>query len=109
VRWLSEHPLKVAKVILVAPWIDPEDELETGNTFFDFSIDSKLANRTENGITVFSSTNDHSSVITSVENIKSSVEDVFVREYQNAGHFCARDGYKEFPDLLQEVLKAYTI
>jgi predicted alpha/beta hydrolase family esterase len=41
VRWLSEHKdIKVASVVLVAPWLDPLNELK--DDFFDFEIDSEL-------------------------------------------------------------------
>ncbi len=43
-RYLSENKnLKPGKVILIAPWIDPEHQLTTG--FFDFEIDPTLSDR----------------------------------------------------------------
>ena len=38
VRWLSEHPTEqVGKVVLVAPWMDPEhEEREQVTNFFDY-------------------------------------------------------------------------
>src|SRR5437868_5157085 len=46
VRYLSEHQnLLVGRVVLVAPWLDPDHD-ETGD-FFDFTPDKKLAGRTK--------------------------------------------------------------
>ena len=36
-RWLSENKIKIDKLILVAPWLDPERSKTTD--FFDFEID----------------------------------------------------------------------
>src|SRR6266702_4796496 len=64
VRWLSERPdIRVGKVILVAPWLDP-DRSNTTN-FFEFTIDSKIIERTK-GVTIFNSDNDSESVHRSV-------------------------------------------
>jgi predicted alpha/beta hydrolase family esterase len=64
VRWLSENKdTKVGKVVLVAPWINPDDdpESETGD-FFKFEIDKNFPTRTA-GVTIFSSDNDYDSVV----------------------------------------------
>src|SRR5581483_6503869 len=68
VRWLSENKdKKVAKIVLVAPWLNPDQansdipsEFDTGN-FFEFKIDSSILSRTR-GITIFGSDNDFSDV-----------------------------------------------
>lgn len=44
VRYLSENTVKVGKVVLVAPWIDPDHYLDTG--MFDFKIDENIVQRT---------------------------------------------------------------
>ncbi len=65
VRYLSEHPqLQVGKVVLVAPWLDPNNIRQT--TFFDFQYDPCVAARTQ-GLTIFSSTTDHPGIHWSVE------------------------------------------
>ncbi|MEX0652068.1 MAG: alpha/beta fold hydrolase [Candidatus Paceibacterota bacterium] len=38
-RWLSENKINVGKLVLVAPWIDPINELGDENNFFDFERD----------------------------------------------------------------------
>lgn len=100
VRYLSEEDVQVGKVVLVAPWVDPEKSLETG--MFEFSIDENIVSKTQ-GITIFSSTNDMDTVQKSVELIKSKVHDMKVVEFENAGHFCYDDmGTGAFPELLAQ-------
>ncbi|HAV14869.1 MAG TPA: hypothetical protein DCX25_00890 [Candidatus Pacebacteria bacterium] len=61
IKYLSIHKkLKVNKVILVAPWLDP-DHNRTKDFFDDFKIDSDLVSRTK-GVTIFCSDNDQESV-----------------------------------------------
>lgn len=100
VRYLSENEVKVAKVVLVAPWIDPESILDTG--MFDFLINENIVSKTR-GITMFSSTNDDVQVQKSVKMIEGIVKDIKVIEFKDAGHFCYGDmGTEVFPELLEE-------
>ncbi|MCC7436279.1 alpha/beta hydrolase [Candidatus Nomurabacteria bacterium] len=104
VRYFSEHPeLHSKKIILVAPWIDPEPhELDTG--FFDFEIDKNLTNRTE--LVVFYSTDDDEVCVKSAEIIKENLPNGIYHEFSDKGHFTEGDlGTKEFPELLEEILK----
>ena len=100
VRWLSEHPdIKVGKVVLVAPWIDPEKELDTG--FFNFEIDTQLVSRT-GGVTIFNSIDP---VQASVKNLRKTIPNIKYVEFENLGHFCVEDMESEaFPELLKEIL-----
>lgn len=105
VRWLSEHPdVKVDKVTLVAPWIDPDKEYSS--TFFDFEIKRSIATQTK-GIMVYVSDDEpHESVAQSVEILRKSVDDIVCREFQNYGHFCLSDmGTVEFPELRDHLLE----
>lgn len=104
IRWLSEHTnVKVGKVVLVAPWLDPARE-ETIN-FFDFVLDPELVSRT-NGVTVFYGDNDEvSGVKQSVDFIMEKLRDVKLVNFKNHGHFCLSEmGTEEFPELLEEIL-----
>ena len=102
VRYLNEHNVRVGRVVLVAPWIDLEKELETG--MFDFEVDPTIVSKT-NGITIFSSTNDMQSVQKSIRLLKEKVVDIKVVEFENKGHFCLKHmGTDAFPELLQAVL-----
>ncbi len=104
VRFLSQHPeIKVGKVVLVAPWLDTQKELET--SFFDFEIDSQLANRTA-GITIFHSDNDDQTINESVEIIMNKVSGIELKVFPGYGHFVSDKLKMEgFPELLAEILK----
>lgn len=101
IRYLSEHKdLKVGKVVLVAPWTNP-DNYEVSDTadFFDFEIDPDFPSRTA-GTVVFTSSDDEPSVVKTVEILKEKVHGIEYREYTDRGHF--KDS--KFSELLGEVL-----
>ncbi len=103
VRYLSENNVRVGKVVLVAPWLDPEKFLNTG--MFDFSIDSDIVSKTS-GITIFNSDDDAKIVQDSIKIIKEKIKDIKIVEFKDYGHFCYSDmGTIEFPELLEECFK----
>jgi hypothetical protein len=106
IRYLSEHKdVKVGKVVLVAPWINP-DNYEVSDTadFFEFEIDPDFPSRTK-GVTMFISSDDEPSVVKTVEILKSKVIGLDVRQYKDKGHFTLNTlGTHEFPELLEELL-----
>jgi predicted alpha/beta hydrolase family esterase len=96
-KYLSEHTeLRPKKVVLVAPWLDPEKEIST--PFFDFVIDSKLTERTD--IHIFISSDDFDGCLISFEIIKKALPNAHWHTFTDREHFCTT----EFPELL-EVLK----
>jgi predicted alpha/beta hydrolase family esterase len=103
VRYLSEHPeLKVGKVVLVAPWLDPQGDETEG--MFEFSMDPGIAERTA-GLTVFYSDNDMGNVNKSVAMLREQTEGIEFKEFHNYGHFCLNDlNTEEFPELLKALL-----
>lgn len=105
VKYLSIHPnIKVDKVVLIAPWLDPENE-HTKNFFDDFEIDSNLVSRTK-GITIFNSDNDQKSVQKTVEILRNKIKGIGYKELHNRGHFYLYDlNSKEFPELLEFILQ----
>ncbi len=104
-RWLSEHrDLKVGKVFLVAPWLDPKKS--SCPEFFDFKLDKQLVSRTAK-LTVFNSDNDGPGIQESVKIILDTLKNVEYREFHEYGHFCAGDlGADEFPELLEAILSS---
>ncbi len=99
VRWLSEHPdVHVGKVVLVAPWLDPNNIKKT--TFFDFKIDQNLVRRT-NGLIIFASDNDHLGIRWSVETFRANLPGHTYREFHNYGHYM---DIQSFPELLEALL-----
>jgi len=104
---LSENKdKKVGKVVLVAPWLNPEDNPVSDTAdFFDFEIDSDLVTRTA-GVTIFNSNNDQATIHKSVQIIRDKVKDINYKEFHNKGHFCLEDmNTVEFPELAQECLR----
>ena len=103
IRWLSENKnTRVAKVILVAPSIDPDKKSETG--FCDFDIDKDLINRVEK-ITIFISDNDSEHIVRSVDILKSELSNTEIIILKGMGHFIPSDmGTDIFPELLENVL-----
>lgn len=104
IKYLSINPeIKVGRVVLVAPWLDPYQE-KTKNFFDDFEIDPKLVSRTK-GVTVFSSDNDQESVQKTVEILRAKIKGLKYKEFHNYGHFLYEDMKTDkFPELLQEIL-----
>jgi len=103
IRWLSENSVKVGRVVLVAPWLDPNKELKTG--FFDFSMDKNLADRTGD-ISAFISDDDDEEELTSTEILKENISGLKVKEFTGKGHFTFDDmKTEEFPELLKVILK----
>lgn len=103
VRWLSENKdISVGKVILVAPWIDPDRKVATD--FFDFEIDPNLAQRTKSFV-IFNSDNDMASVKKTVQILKDTIINSTIQEFHNYGHFTHKDmKTSEFPQLLNALL-----
>ena len=97
VRWLSENKVKVEKVVLVAPWLDPDHELSTG--FFDFEIDSDVPKRIQD-ISIFISNDDDADIQTSLQTLRSKWHEIKVIELEGKGHFTLGDmGTREFLEL----------
>jgi predicted alpha/beta hydrolase family esterase len=107
VRWLSEHPeVRVGKVVLVAPWLDPDREDTTD--FFDFTIDPTLADRTS-GLTIFNSDNDYASIHKTVQILRDAIPDIAYREFHRYGHFTLTAMKTEpFPELRDELIQDYS-
>src|SRR6185369_234789 len=78
VRYLSEHRIRVGKVVLVAPWLDPDKG--RAPKFFDFTMDENMAERTD-GMTVFVSLDDDEEILVSAEQIRKGIKDVSLREF----------------------------
>lgn len=105
VRWLSENKdRRLGQVVLVAPWIDPENPKYLTTGFFDFVIDEGLATRTK-GLTIIYSTDDDKYNVDSAGIIIEKIKNIKVLKFEDKGHFCLDDlGTEEFPELLNEVI-----
>lgn len=100
-RWLSENPIHVDKVVLVAPWLDPERVQTTD--FFDFQIDKNIIKRS-NQFQIFVSNDDEQDILDSVNKIKVDVPGIDIRYFEGMGHFTeGKMKRREFPELLAEL------
>ena len=101
-RWLSENKVKVGKLVLVAPFLDPEKTIKSG--MLDFEIDERLSERSEE-IVVFLSPDDDADILESVERIRLRLPSAKVIELPGRGHFTLGDmGTEEFPELRDVLL-----
>lgn len=101
-RWLSENKIKLGKLVLVAPFLDPEKTIKSG--MLDFKIDKRLFERAEE-IVILVSPDDDADILESAEQIKSELPSVKAIELPGRGHFTMEDmGTEEFPELLDILL-----
>lgn len=102
-KYLSLHPeLRVGKVVLVGPWLDPDQTLE--ENFFAGDFDPQLAART-GGLVVFESDDDSDTVKQSINRIKNEIHGITYRQFRGYGHFTYENLQGvSFPELLDEVL-----
>ncbi len=101
VRWLSENNKKVGKVILVAPWLDPNHVIDPD--FFKFEIDPKISAKTESLVIMYS-TDDAPEVLESIETLREKLVNAKFQEFSGKGHFTLNDMKTgEFPELLKNV------
>lgn len=106
VRWLSEHKnVRVGKVVLVAPWLNPENNPASDTAdFFDFEIDPGILGRAQS-LTIFNSDDDQETIHKSVNIIREHVPHIGYKEFHGKGHFCLGDlGTEAFPELLEFVV-----
>lgn len=106
-KYFSENKtLKPKKIILVAPWLDPDKylkKLNPSSDYFDFKFDLDLPARTS--IDCMYSTDDDDYIIKSVEIIKKELPSINYISFADKGHFTEPDlGTKEFPELMNYIL-----
>ncbi len=102
-RWLSENKVRIDKLLLVAPWLDPDKEKAA--SFFDFEIDKSITDRIEETHLLFSN-DDEPDILESVRIIKESIPDILFHEFTGRGHFTfGQMGTDKFPELLGYILK----
>jgi predicted alpha/beta hydrolase family esterase len=104
VRWLSERDIKVGKVVLVAPWINPKDPTPVTG-FFDFKVDPNLVSKTSS-LTVFISLDDEQDELDTAKMLEEKVKDIEFKRFSDKGHFCVGFNLEteEFPELLETLI-----
>lgn len=102
VRWLSENNKKIGKVVLVAPWLDPNKRIDPD--FFKFEIDPNIVSKTQD-ITIMYSTDDKAEISESINVLKSKIKNFQIKEFNDKGHFVLKSLKTEkFPELLSVIL-----
>ncbi|MCF7910243.1 alpha/beta hydrolase [Candidatus Pacearchaeota archaeon] len=104
VRWLSETKQKIKKLILVAPARKLPGIKEKYLDFYSFNFDKNIINNIGE-VCIFVSDNESEGI---KQSVKLYEKDFGVKaiELEGRGHFTFGDmGTKEFPELLDEVLK----
>lgn len=102
VRWLSKNTVNVGKVVLVAPWMNPDKDPVT--KMFECAIDPAFVERTK-GVTVFISEDDDKEMLDTVQMLEKEVVGIEVVRMHGKGHFTLGDmGTREFPELLEKVV-----
>ena len=103
VRYLSEHPnLTVDKVVLVAPWLNVNHEMDTD--FFNFEIDQSITERV-NELIIFSSDNDGVEMQDSIKLLQEKLPSSKTVVFHEYGHFTRKSMETDaFPELLKAVL-----
>lgn len=105
VRWLSENKVKVGKVALVAPWIDPTHIFAPKMFDTQWKIDTDLATRTKE-TRLFISLDDESDELETAETLKATIAGLTVSEFSDRGHFILDDmKTNEFSELRDFLLK----
>lgn len=104
-RYLSENNIKVGIVILVAPYISPEN-LDIAKNMFSWRTLKKDIYRQTQSIIIFSSDNDMQEIQDSVDIILQETEQINIKIFHNYGHFCLKDMQtREFPELKEYITK----
>ena len=102
-RWLTENKRKIDKLILIAPWLDPEKSKTTD--FFEFQIDSELINRVKE-IHLFVSEDDDEDIHESVDLILKALPNIEIHKFKDKGHFTfGQMKTDKFPELLETIIK----
>lgn len=103
VRWLSENKVKIKKLILVAPWLDPEKE--KAEAFFNFEISKDISDNSEE-VHILVSTDDDNDILESVNIIKNNIPKIRLHEFSNLRHFTYKHMKTDkFPELLEYILE----
>lgn len=98
-RYLSSAPQNISKLVLVAPWVDPDNKL---GDFLEFKLNSELEKYIDEIHVLYSLDEPVGGVQESVELITGTYSNVFYHEFEKHGHFCLGEmGTESFPELLE--------
>lgn len=104
IRWLGETKRKVAKLILVAPWVIADKDNESRVAFYEHPIDEAIKLRVKY-IVLFTADDEEKDGKKSVEIIHQAIGGEVI-ELKGRGHYTMGDmGTTEFPEVLEVVLR----
>lgn len=104
-KYLEKPDVKIKKAIMVAAWDWlMEDVKEFHETFFEAGFDYDAIKMKNIPLVIVNSTNDPWIEFERSKQLSKKLDAKFIA-VENAGHFMARDGYTEFPLLVELVDK----
>jgi uncharacterized protein len=102
-KYLERPEAKIKKVVMVAAWDWLMEDVKTFHqTFFEDGFDYKAIKGKGTPIVIINSTTDPWIDFEKSKKLAKKIKAKFIA-VENAGHFMARDGYKEFPLLLKVI------
>ena len=95
-KYLAAHPnIKVKQVVLVAPWVDTENEQPNG--FYNgFDLNNNIIKQTSHGIDIMISNDDMPEIMSSFAKIEQNMPDIRIHKFTGRGHFLT----SELPEIL---------
>lgn len=102
-KWLSENDIKIKKLVLVAPFIDPNKKYKN---FLQCQLSQTLNDRIEDIHVLYSHDEPVEGIKGSVDVIMDTYPKARLHEFDNYGHFClGHMGSEKFPELLKIVME----
>ena len=105
VRWLSETNIKIKKLILVAPWSEPNHQNKVKAEFYDISsVDYSFVNNIVDGVVIFTSDNEEKIGKDTAKMWREKLNANLI-ELKNHGYYTEGGmGTVEFLELLDEII-----
>ena len=98
-KYMALHPeLHVKQIILVAPWIDPNN-IQPNGFYNGFDLNNNIIKQTTNGIDIMISDDDMNDIMLSFDKIKQNMSDIRIHRFSGRGHFCT----PELPEILDMI------
>ena len=98
-KYMARHPeLHVKQIILVAPWIDPNN-LQPNGFYKGLDLNNDIIKQTTNGIDIMISDDDMPDILASFDKIKQNIPDIRIHAFSGRGHFCT----PELPEILDMI------
>ena len=104
VHWLGETKIKVAKLILVAPWKINEEASKTKKAYYDIFIDPAICERV-NEIVIFTADDEDEDGKKGLAMYHKALGGEII-DLQGHGHYCLGDmGTEKFPELIDIITR----